>query len=150
MLLDGGLEGLGVGAYDLGNLVAVLEEEEGGHGADAELLRYVGHLVDIELVKARLGVGVGESGDCASASCAMTATPPVTAGVGYYSLDHLRRNDLARPAPGREAVEHKERVLGLQCLVEVGLPARAGQRLCAETMTSPARNTGRCRSRLTR
>ena len=53
---DSRLECLGVRAHDLGDLVAVLEEQECGHGADAELLRDVGDLVDVELVEARCGV----------------------------------------------------------------------------------------------
>lgn len=40
-----------------------------------------------------------------------------------YSLDDLRRNHLARPAPGCEAVEDEKRVLVFQRLVEVRLPA---------------------------
>lgn len=58
--LDGGLKGLGVRADDLANLFTVLEEQEGGHGADAELLGNVGDLVDVDLVETGLGVGVGE------------------------------------------------------------------------------------------
>lgn len=58
--LDSGLEGLGVRADDLGDLLAVLEQQEGGHGADAELLRDVWDLVDVELVEAGGGVFVGE------------------------------------------------------------------------------------------
>lgn len=60
VLLDGGLKGDGVGADDLANLLAVLEEHEGGHGADGELLRHLGNLVDVELVEAGVGVLVGE------------------------------------------------------------------------------------------
>lgn len=60
MLLDGGLEGLGVGTDDLADLLAVLEQDEGGHGADAEFLGDLGDLVDIELVEAGVGVRVGE------------------------------------------------------------------------------------------
>lgn len=60
MLLDGGLEGLGVGTDDLADLLAVLEQDEGGHGADAEFLGDLGDLVDIELVEAGVGVRVRE------------------------------------------------------------------------------------------
>jgi hypothetical protein len=56
VLLDAGLDGLGVCAHNLTNLLAVLEEDEGGHGADAELLCNVGDLVDVELVEAGFGV----------------------------------------------------------------------------------------------
>lgn len=59
--LDGGLEGLGVRTDDLPNALVVLEEEEGGHGADAELLGNVGDLVHVKLVEAGFGVGIGES-----------------------------------------------------------------------------------------
>jgi hypothetical protein len=58
---DGGLEGLGVRTDDLADLLAVLEQEEGGHGADAEFLRNVGDLVDVDLVEAGVGVLLRES-----------------------------------------------------------------------------------------
>lgn len=61
VLLDSGLDGLGVCAYNLANLLAVLEEDEGGHGADAEFLGNVGDLVDVELVEASLRVLLRES-----------------------------------------------------------------------------------------
>ena len=60
MSLDGGLESDGVGADDLADLLAVLEEEEGGHGAHALLLGDVGDLVNVDLVEAGVGVVVGE------------------------------------------------------------------------------------------
>lgn len=59
--LDGSLESLGVGTDDLSNLVAVLEEEEGGHGANAEFLCDVRDLVDVKLEEAGAGVCAGES-----------------------------------------------------------------------------------------
>lgn len=62
VLLDGSLKGLGVGADDLTDLLAALEEQEGGHGTDAELLGDVGDLVDVELVELGVGVGLGEPG----------------------------------------------------------------------------------------
>lgn len=58
--LDGGLESDGVGADDLADLLAVLEEQEGGHGAHAVLLGDLGDLVDVDLVEAGVGVVVGE------------------------------------------------------------------------------------------
>lgn len=58
--LDGSLESLWVGTDDLADLVAVLEQEEGWHGADAELLGHLWDLVDVELVETGVGVGVGE------------------------------------------------------------------------------------------
>lgn len=60
-LLDGGLESLGVRANDFLDLLPVLEQQEGGHGADAEVLGDVGDLVDVELVEACVGVGGGKS-----------------------------------------------------------------------------------------
>ena len=60
MGLDSGLEGDGVGADDLADLLAVLEEEESRHGAHTVLLGGVGDLVDVDLVEAGVGVGVGE------------------------------------------------------------------------------------------
>lgn len=59
-LLDGGLKSLGVGANDLLDLLAVLEQDECGHSADAKLLGDLGDLVHVELVEARVGVRVGE------------------------------------------------------------------------------------------
>jgi hypothetical protein len=61
VLLDAGLDGLGVCADNLTNLLAVLEEDEGGHGANTELLCNVGDLIDVELVEAGFGVLLGES-----------------------------------------------------------------------------------------
>ena len=68
VLLDGSLEGLGVGTDDLADLLAALEEQEGGHGADAELLGDIGDLVHVELVELGVGVGLGEpkQGSCLS------------------------------------------------------------------------------------
>jgi hypothetical protein len=60
--LDGSLEGLGIGADNLSDLVAALEKEEGGHSANAEFLRNVGDFVHVELVEASRGVLVGEPG----------------------------------------------------------------------------------------
>jgi hypothetical protein len=56
VLLDTSLDGLGVCADNLADLLAVLEEYKCGHGADAEFLRNVGDLVDVELVETCLGV----------------------------------------------------------------------------------------------
>jgi hypothetical protein len=94
--LDGSLEGLGVGADNLSNLVAALEKQEGGHSADAEFLRNVGDFVDVELA--------GSSAQrCGSL------------------LYDLGRNDLTRAAPCREAVKHHERLLLAERLVECRL-----------------------------
>ena len=60
--LNRGLERLRVRADDLPNLLLVLEQQEGGHGADAEVLGDVGDFVDVELVEAGGGVGVGHPG----------------------------------------------------------------------------------------
>lgn len=84
MLLDCGFEGPFIGTDDLADLLAVLEEQEGRHGADAELLGDVADLVNVDLEELGVGVLVGE-------------------------LDHFRRDHLARAAPRREAVEHDER-----------------------------------------
>ena len=60
MSLNSGLESDGVGADDLADLLAVLVEEESGHGAHALLLGDFGDLVDVDLVEAGVGVVVGE------------------------------------------------------------------------------------------
>lgn len=62
MLLNTSLDGLGVCANDLADLLAVLEEDEGGHSADSEFLRNIGYLVDVQLVEARVRVLLGEPG----------------------------------------------------------------------------------------
>jgi hypothetical protein len=56
VLHNAGLDGLGVCAHNLTDLLAVLEEDECRHGADTELLCNVGDLIDVELVEAGFGV----------------------------------------------------------------------------------------------
>jgi hypothetical protein len=56
VLLDGSLEGRGVGTNNGSDLLSVLEEHESGHGADAQLLSNLGKLVDVNLVEASAGV----------------------------------------------------------------------------------------------
>jgi hypothetical protein len=56
--LDSSLERLWVCTNHLSDLLAVLEEEEGRHGTDAEFLGNIGDFVDVELVKACFGVCV--------------------------------------------------------------------------------------------
>lgn len=58
--LDGGLESLGVGTNNLGDLVTALEKKESGHSADTEFLGDVGDLVNVELVEACGGVLFGK------------------------------------------------------------------------------------------
>lgn len=58
--LDSGQEGLGVGAHDLGNLVAALEQQECRHGADTEFLGDIGDFVDVDLEEACVGELFGE------------------------------------------------------------------------------------------
>jgi hypothetical protein len=69
-----------VGADDGLELLAVLEQLEGGHGADAQLLGDVRHGVNVDLVEARGGEFLGE-------------------------LGHLGRDDLAGAAPGGVGVD---------------------------------------------
>lgn len=64
VLLDGSLKRSRVRANDLADLLAVLEQDEGGHGAHGELLGDIGQLVDVDLVEAGVGVGVGEPVGC--------------------------------------------------------------------------------------
>lgn len=49
LLVEGREDSSGVGTDDIANLLAVLEDNEGGHGADAKLLGEVGKMVDVEL-----------------------------------------------------------------------------------------------------
>lgn len=59
-LLNSSLKSDRIGTNDLLDLLAVLEEQESGHGADGVLLSDLGDLVDIDLVEAGVGVVVGE------------------------------------------------------------------------------------------
>ncbi len=49
VLLEKELQGRRVGAHELVDLLAVLEECKCGHGADAELLGQLGQFVDVKL-----------------------------------------------------------------------------------------------------
>ena len=51
---------LGIRTHDLLDLLLVLEDQERGHGADAELLRDVRDLVDVELDEVGAGEFFGE------------------------------------------------------------------------------------------
>lgn len=82
MLKHGGVDGLFVGANNLTDFLAVLEQDEGRHGAHAKLLRQVGHLVHVELVEPHARVLVGQ-------------------------FDNVGRDHLARAAPGRETVDEQ-------------------------------------------
>lgn len=48
-LVKEGDQAAGVGTDQLVGLLAVLEDHEGGHGADAELLANLGQLIDVDL-----------------------------------------------------------------------------------------------------
>lgn len=63
LIHDLGPEGLDMRAHDLADLLSVLEDHKGRHGADAEFLGDVGDFVDVELVEAGVRVGVGELDD---------------------------------------------------------------------------------------
>jgi len=86
VVLDGLFESLLVRTDDLADLLAVLEEHERGHGADAELLGDVGDLVDVNLVEVDLVLEL----------------------LRFGELDEFGRDDLAGAAPGGEAVDHDE------------------------------------------
>lgn len=68
-ILNSSQKRLRVRAYDLSGLLAVLEDQEGGHGADAEFLRDVRDVVDIELDEVCGGELVGEPGESGRVSC---------------------------------------------------------------------------------
>jgi hypothetical protein len=59
-ILNSSQKRLGVCAYDLSTLLAVLEDEEGGHGADAKLLGYIGDFIDVDLDEVCAGEIIGE------------------------------------------------------------------------------------------
>ena len=114
--LDGGLEGLGVCADNLGDLVTTLEQEECGHCADAELLSDIRDLVDVELVEACLVVCVGEPGTALDAQ-------PLSGERDGDLLDNLGSNHFTRAAPCRKAVKDHEGLLVVHRLVECRLAA---------------------------
>lgn len=87
VVLNGSLQSRRVGTDNLGNLLAALEQQESGHGADAQLLGNVRHGVDVELDERGVGVGLAE-------------------------LVDLGGHGLARTAPGCEGVEDDELVTG--------------------------------------
>lgn len=73
MLLDELDERWGVGAHQLAGLLAVLEDEECGHGADAVLLCQLGELVDVDLGVVHVGVLLGPLNDLGGNGLAGTA-----------------------------------------------------------------------------
>ena len=87
VLRDGGLELVEVRANNGLDLFAVLEEDKGGHRTDADLLRNLALLVDVDLVEAEL-----------------------LAGGGLGDLLEDRADHLARTAPGGPEVDHDDLV----------------------------------------
>jgi hypothetical protein len=128
VLLDTGLDSLGVCANDLANLLTALEEDESRHGADAEFLRNVGDLVDVELVEACVGVLFGEP----------MHVKLVFANVctGGNLLDNGGCDHLAGSAPCGKAVKDNEVVLVLHRLPVVVHPVACVSVLIPRQMTS--------------
>jgi hypothetical protein len=60
VLLNGSLKRLWVCADNLSNFLSVPEQQKCRHGANAELLSYVWHIIDIELVESGLIEFIGE------------------------------------------------------------------------------------------
>ena len=121
--LDGSFESFGIGTDDLGDLVTTLEEKEGGHGANTEFLCDIGDLVDVELVEARIGVCTGEPVGIVRGNCRMQTYD--------YSLDNLGCNNLARTAPGSEAVKNHEARAVVQSFIKcclAGMPLAVTRR----------------------
>jgi hypothetical protein len=118
------LQGRGVGADELVDLLAVLEDDEGGHGADAELLGELGQGVDVELgeVDLVLELALGPLGD-------------------------LGRDGLAGAAPRREGVEHHHLVLGDGLLELVEAVCRRAEVLVPSLLSFP--NAGKVKLKLT-
>jgi hypothetical protein len=94
VLLDGSVQGRGVGTHDGGDLLAVLVEGKGGHGGDANLLGDSRGLIDVTSVELSVGEGLGE----------------LVKGGG---------NHLAGSAPGSVEVDDGE-LVGLDGVLEVG------------------------------
>lgn len=87
------------------DLFLVLEDQEGGHGADAELLSHVGDLVDVELDEVCAGVFLGEA---VSTECVSDCWND---REGADERDELRSDDFAGSAPGCEGVKDYNVVL---------------------------------------
>lgn len=107
VLLDGSLDGRRVGTNDLGDLLAVLEEEESWHGADTQLLRDIGELVNVDLVELDTRVFL-----CKSAQ-ALAADLSERSAEEHHLLDNLGCDDLAGTAPNGEAVDDVKAVLAI-------------------------------------
>ena len=60
--LNSSQQRLWVRSYNFLDLLLVLEDQEGGHGTDAEFLGDVGDLVNVELDEVGRGIEVGEPG----------------------------------------------------------------------------------------
>ena len=114
VLLDRGLEGGGVGTDNGGDLLAVLEEHEGGHGTDAQLLGDLGELVDVNLVETGAGV-------CGGHPVGHRQSIVRKDSARENSLDDLRGDGLAGTAPGGEEVDDHEGAGLSTSRVEVGL-----------------------------
>lgn len=106
MLLDGSLQRGRVGADNLFDLLAALEEHEGGHGTHAQVGGHIAQLVDIDLVELGVGVLLAELGD-------------------------LGGDGLAGTAPGGEAVEDDELLALLGGLPGVLTVEKVSVRLCS-------------------
>ncbi len=58
--LNGRQQRLGVRADNLLDLLPILEDQECRHGTDAQLLRNIGNLIDVELDEVSAGELIGE------------------------------------------------------------------------------------------
>lgn len=97
---DLGSESTLIGADDLTDLLAVLEEHEGWHGANVQLLGEVGNLVNVDLVEFGLVfVLLAEEGDLGGDDFAGTAP----GGETIEDDEFVRRPD--RGVKGRFAVD---------------------------------------------
>lgn len=63
MTCNGRFQLLRVRTHNFGELLAVFEEDEGGHCTDAEFLGYVGDFVDIDFVETDVEKFLRETGD---------------------------------------------------------------------------------------
>lgn len=94
VLLNGSLNSCRVGTDNFLDLLAALEEQKRGHGANAQLLGNIRALVDVELDE-------------------------LDVRVVFTVLLDLGSNSLARAAPGGVGVDHDE-LVALDGRVEVG------------------------------
>ncbi len=134
MLRNSSIQRGWIGTHYLANLLAFLEKQERWHCADAEVARYIGNLVDVDLVEGGILILLRHSDmvkggkdkyrtwtddiDSCHATLDWTRTDNVnvsnaTSDWKLDLLDNLWRNDLAWSTPGRVEVDDHKAIAGI-------------------------------------